>query len=61
MIVAKTHARTCVIFILFILLQVCQLRIGRMVRLPTHEDSVLLENYEFHDIMHWYNELHIEY
>lgn len=32
----------------------CQLRIGRMVRLPADEDSVLLENYELHDIMHWY-------
>lgn len=33
--------------------KVCQLRIGRMVRLSPEEDSVLLEKYEFHDIMHW--------
>nr|XP_034336350.1 tyrosine-protein kinase receptor svh-2 [Crassostrea gigas]XP_034336351.1 tyrosine-protein kinase receptor svh-2 [Crassostrea gigas] len=33
--------------------KVCQLRIGRMVRLPTDEDSVMLESYELHDIMHW--------
>lgn len=56
MTVDETHARTFIQFILFILLKVCQLRIGRMVRLSPEEDSVLLENYEFHDIMHWYNE-----